>query len=408
MIQSVSTRDARYPIGHGHGSDAIHRDPIYSYAVTQLHDDRGHVGIGLAFTLGEGNQLVCEAAGFYARRLVGKPIEEIMRNFGRLQREMADEQQLRWLGPHKGVVQLALASVTNACWDLWAKTRGVPLWKLLLDLSPEEVVATLDLSYLEDELTTASALELLRHHQPTRPSREGILKTGYPGYDTSVGWFNYDDDQLRENCKRAIAEGFTAMKLKVGSRDPERDIRRAEILREVAGDEARVMLDANQQWTLPQALEICQRLSAINPFWIEEPTHPDDVLGHKTLAKAIAPTRIALGEHVPNRVVFKNYLQARCAGFIQVDAVRVAGVSEFLAVSLLCRKFGVPVVPHVGDMGQMHQHLVLFNHIALGHDVVFLEHIPHLREHFAHPCVVEGGVYRTPQEIGASCDLKLA
>ncbi len=406
MIQRTSTRDARYPLGQGHGSDAIHRDPVYSYAVTELHDDRGRTGVGLAFTLGEGNQLVCEAAKFYAERLVGKSIEDVMADFGALQRSLADEQQFRWLGPHKGVVQLALASVTNACWDLWAKTRHVPLWKLLLDLTPEQIVATLDLSYLEDELVAAQALEIIRRHEPTRSSRESVLKIGYPGYDTSVGWFNYDDEQVRKNCKRALANGFTAMKLKVGSRDPERDLRRASIVREVAGNEARVMVDANQQWTLPQALDICQRLRAINPFWIEEPTHPDDVLGHKTLADAIAPTKLALGEHVPNRVVFKNYLQAKCAGFIQVDAVRVAGVSEFIAVSLMCRKFGVPVVPHVGDMGQLHQHLVLFNHIALGNEMIFLEHIPHLRKHFVHPCTVSGGVYHTPQEAGSSCDLK--
>ena len=406
MIRQISTRDARFPIGQGHGSDAIHRDPVYSYAVTQLHDDKGRTGIGLAFTLGEGNQLVCEAARFYAQRLVGKPIEEIMAGFGALQLALADEQQFRWLGPHKGVVQLALASVTNACWDLWAKTREVPLWKLLLGLSPEQIIATLDLSYLEDELDAPRALNILREYQPTRHSRESILKSGYPGYDTSVGWFNYDDAQVRENCRRAVASGFTAMKLKVGSRDPERDLRRAAIVRQVAGEQARVMVDANQQWTLPQALDVCQRLQVINPFWIEEPTHPDDVLGHKRLADAIAPTKLALGEHVPNRVVFKNYLQARCAGFVQVDAVRVAGVSEFIAVSLLSRKFGVPVVPHVGDMGQLHQHLVLFNHIALGHELLFLEHIPHLREHFVHPCKVEGGVYQTPQEIGSGCDLK--
>lgn len=406
MIKTISTRDARYPLGHGHGSDAIHRDPIYSYAVTELHDDHGRTGVGLAFTLGEGNQLVCEAARFYAQRLAGRPIEDIMAQFGALQRSLADEQQFRWLGPHKGVVQLALASVTNACWDLWAKTRGVPLWKLLLDLTPAEIIATLDLSYLEDELTAASASGILHQHASTRSTRENVLDDGYPGYDTSVGWFNYDDEQVRENCKRALANGFTAMKLKVGSRDPERDLRRAAIVREVAGAGARVMVDANQQWTLPQALDICLRLRDINPFWIEEPTHPDDVLGHKTLTDAIAPTKLALGEHVPNRIVFKNYLQAKCAGFIQVDAVRVAGVSEFIAVSLLCRKFGVPVVPHVGDMGQLHQHLVLFNHIALGHDVIFLEHIPHLQKHFIHPCQVSGGVYQTPGEPGASCDLK--
>jgi len=406
MIQSVSIRDARFALGHGHGSDAIHRDPIYSYAVTEMQDDRGRMGVGLAFTLGEGNQLVCEAARFYAQRLLGQPIGELMARFGAWQRELADEQHFRWLGPHKGVVQLALASVTNACWDLWAKTHGLPLWKLLLEISPDQIVATLDLPYLEDELTPARALEVIRQHQPTRSSRESVLKLGYPGYDTSVGWFNYEDEQLRENCRRAIANGFNAMKLKVGSRDPARDLRRAGIVRETAGSQARVMVDANQQWTLPQALDICQQLRAIDPFWIEEPTHPDDVLGHRTLAEAIAPTKLALGEHVPNRVVFKNYLQTRCAGFMQVDAVRVAGVSEFIAVSLLCRKFGVPVVPHVGDMGQLHQHLVLFNHIALGHEIVFLEHIPHLRDHFVHPCLVEGGLYRTPREAGASCDLK--
>jgi L-fuconate dehydratase len=406
MIQQISFRDARFPIGHGHGSDAIHKDPIYSYAVTQLHDDKGRTGVGLAFTLGEGNQLICQAAKFYAQRLVGKPIEEIMANFGAIQRGMADEQQFRWLGPHKGVVQLALASVTNACWDLWAKTRDLPLWKLLLELTPEQIVATLDFSYLEDELTGTLALKDLHDWRLTRSTRESVLESGYPGYDTSVGWFNYDDTQVLENCRRAVAEGFTAMKLKVGSSDPERDLRRAKIVREAAGSQSRVMVDANQQWNLPQAIEICRKLRAIDPYWIEEPTHPDDVLAHKTLADAITPIKLALGEHVPNRIVFKNYLQTKCAGFIQVDAVRVGGVSEFLVVSMLCRKFGVPVVPHVGDMGQLHQHLVLFNHIALAHEIVFLEHIPHLREHFAHPCRVANGVYQTPQEAGASCDLK--
>jgi len=405
LIRAARTRDARYPIGSGRGSDAIHRDPVYSYAVTLLDDDCAGVGSGLAFTLGEGTQLVCQAAEFYAARLIGFDIEEVMSDFGRLQRQMADEQQFRWLGPHKGVVQLALASVTNACWDLWAKSRGVPLWKLLLNLTPEQLVATLDLSYLEDELDRQQAVSMIEQFRATRAQRESILVEGYPGYDTSVGWFNYDDQQIRENCRRALQFGFRAMKLKVGSSDPERDLRRARIVRDLAGPDVRVMVDANQQWTLPQAMDMCARLTSINPFWIEEPTHPDDILGHQTLADAIAPVKLALGEHVPNRVVFKNYLQAKCAGFIQVDALRIAGVSEFLVVSLLCRKFGVPVVPHVGDMGQIHQHLVLFNRVALGDDVVFLEHIPHLRKHFVHPASVENGIYRTPQEPGASCDL---
>jgi len=406
MITRISTRDLRYPIGSGHGSDAIHRDPIYSYTVMCLHDDSGLVSSGLAFTLGEGNDLVCRAAEFYAQRLIGRDIEEVMADFGNLQRQMADEQQFRWLGPHKGVVQLALASVTNACWDLWAKKRGVPLWQLLLDLSPEQVVATLDLSYLEDYLTGADALGILRGAKPTRDSRMGVLKSGYTGYDTSVGWFNYSDDQVRENTKKAVAAGFTAMKLKVGSKEAARDIRRAHIVREAAGNKARVMVDANQQWTLPQAIEVCKQLLPMDPFWVEEPTHPDDILAHKTLANIIGRNRVATGEHVPNRVIFKNYLQLECMGFCQVDAVRVAGVSEFLAISLMAKKAGIPVVPHVGDMGQLHQHLVLFNHIGMGHEALFLEHIPHLRPHFVNPVKVEGGVYATPQEAGAGCDLK--
>jgi L-fuconate dehydratase len=403
MIKSIEIRDARFALEKGAGSDAIHRDPIYSYAVTNLKDDSGIVGTGFAFTLGEGNDLVCKAAAFYAEQLKGMDIEELMSNFGQVFNRLSNEQQFRWLGPHKGIVHLALASVTNACYDLWAKKRGLPLWKLLIDLSPEQIVNTLDLSYLEDVMTRQQALSLL--DPEGKQKRSSIIEQGYPGYDTSVGWFNYDDEKVRLNCRKAIAEGFTAMKLKVGSADPQRDIRRAHIVREEAGDHSKVMLDANQQWTLPQALSICKELQSMNPYWIEEPTHPDDVLAHKTLADAIAPVKLALGEHVPNKIIFKNYLQTCSAGFIQVDAVRVGGVSEFITISLLSKQFGIPVVPHVGDMGQLHQHLVLFNHIAMGHEALFLEHIPHLKNKFVHPVNIVNGVYRTPMEPGSSCDL---
>ena len=405
MIKEILVKDVRFSLEKGAGSDAIHRDPVYSYAVTELRDDSGLSGTGFAFTLGEGNNMVCRAAQFYAERLKGRDIEELMMGFGETFNSLSNEQQFRWLGPHKGVVHLGLASVTNACYDLWAKKRGVPLWTLLTDLSPEEIVRTLDLSYLEEVLTQEQALSLIRDNLPGKESRESILAAGYPGYDTSIGWFNYPDEKVRENTRKAVAEGFTAMKLKVGSADPQRDIRRSHIVRDAAGDEVRIMLDANQQWTLPQALRICRELQSINPYWIEEPTHPDDILAHKVLAEAIAPTKLALGEHVPNRIVFKNYLQTASAGFIQVDAVRVGGVSEFITVSLLCRKYGIPVVPHVGDMGQLHQHLVLFNHISLGHEALFLEHIPHLKKHFVHPVRIENGVYKTPMEPGSSCDL---
>ncbi|CAH0144522.1 L-fuconate dehydratase [Pedobacter sp. Bi27] len=406
MINKIEISDKRFELSTGAGSDAIHKDPQYSYAVTNLTNENGVTGTGLAFTLGAGNDLVCNAAQFYANTLKGKDIEELMSDFGQTFRTLSNEQQFRWLGPHKGVVHLGLASVTNACYDLWAKKRGVPLWKLLIDLSPEEIVNTLDLSYLEDVLTKEEAIAMLQSQTDFKKSRKAILDIGYPGYDTSVGWFNYDDEKVRENCKKAIANGFTAMKLKVGSADPKRDIRRANIVREVAGETSKVMLDANQQWTLPQAISICNELKNMNPFWVEEPTHPDDVLAHQTLAREIAPVKLALGEHVPNRIIFKNYLQSGCTGFAQVDAVRVGGVSEFITISLLCKKFGVPVVPHVGDMGQLHQHLVLFNHIAMGHEALFLEHIPHLKQHFKNPIKIENGVYITPQEAGSSCDLK--
>ena len=404
MITQITTSDTRFPLGPGAGSDAIHRDPIYSYAVTRLQDDSGHVGTGLAFTLGEGNDLVCKAAAFLAKSLKGRDIEELMADFGNWQRTVSNEQQFRWLGPHKGVVQLALASVTNACWDLWAKKRGVPLWKLLLDLSPGQLVATLDLSYLEDVLTAEQAVQLLRDAQPTRSDREGILQVGYPGYDTSIGWFNYSDEKVKENVRRSVQNGFTAMKLKVGDADMDKDLRRATIVREGAGEQATVMVDCNQQWSMPRALEFGERARDLNLYWIEEPTHPDDILGHATLAKAYGPCKVAAGEHVPNRIIFKNYLQADALGVCQVDAVRVAGVSEFLAVSLMCRKYEIPVVPHVGDMGQIHQHLVLFNHIGMGHEALMLEQIPQLKGKFIHPCVVEDGVYQIPQEPGMSSD----
>ncbi|HET7896108.1 MAG TPA: enolase C-terminal domain-like protein [Flavisolibacter sp.] len=406
MITAFTISDKRYKLDNGAGSDAVHRDPVYSYAVTDLVDDSGITGTGFAFTLGEGNDLVCRAASFYAGQLKGMDIEELMADFGRVFNRLSNEQQFRWLGPHKGIVHLALASVTNACFDLWAKKRGVPLWHLLTSLSPEQIVNTLDFSYLEEVLSREQAMQLLQCSENGKGVRSSIIQSGYPGYDTSIGWFNYDDDKVRANCRKAVADGFTAMKLKVGSADPQRDIRRANIVREEAGDQVKVMLDANQQWNLPQAMSICSELKNMQPYWIEEPTHPDDLLAHLTLAEAIAPVKIAAGEHVPNRIIFKNYLQIGCANFIQADAVRVGGVSEFITISLLCRKYGVPVVPHVGDMGQLHQHLVLFNHISMGHEALFLEHIPHLQQHFLHPALIKDGVYHTPQVPGSSCELK--
>ena len=407
-IQSISTFDARFALPPGAGTDSVHTNSEYCLAVTLLDTDCRIRGSGFALTLGEGNRLVCEAIELLARPLAGMAIEELMADFGKMSRRLADDPSLRWLGPHKGVVHLALASITNACFDLWAKSRGVPLWKLLLDLSPEAVVRLLDLSYLEDVLSEEEALNVLRGQAAGRGKREPILRLGYPGYDTSIGWMAYDDDKVRELTARAREQGFTAFKLKVGSADENRDLRRAAMLRQSIGDDATLMFDANQHWNLPAALRMCRSLAQYRPLWIEEPTHPDDIQAHALLAREIAPVKIAAGEHIPNRIMFKNFLQAGALHYVQADCTRLAGVSEFLTVSLLAKKFRLPVAPHVGDMGQVHQHLVLFNHVALGHDVLFLEHIPHLRSHFVFPAQINDGRYETPQEPGASCDLKAA
>jgi L-fuconate dehydratase len=405
-ITALETRDVRFPLEQGAGSDAVHSGAEYAFATTLLACDKKLFGTGIVLTLGTGNELVCQAIELLGKELVGREIDELMAEFGVVAQRLAQHPQLRWLGPHKGVVHLALASLTNACFDLWAKSRHVPLWRLLLDLGPQEIIDLLDLSYLEDVLTRNEAETILREHMGSRHKRQGILDTGYPGYDTSVGWFQYEDARVKELAWQTLERGFRAFKLKVGSRDGQRDVRRAFMLRELAGADALVMLDANQQWTLPTALKTCEALRAMSPFFIEEPTHPDDIRAHRTLAEAIQPIPIALGEHVPNRIAFKNFMQAKAVQIVQVDCTRVAGISEFLAVSLLARKFGLKVVPHVGDMGQIHQHLVLFNHIAMGHGAVFLECIPHLRPHFLNPALVENGVYVTPQAPGCSTELK--
>jgi len=403
-IRRITTHDQRFALGEGEGDDAVHQSGSYAFAVTALHGDDGRTGVGGALTLGPGNEVVCRLAAAVAEPLTGRAIETIMADWGHIARQIADHTAYRWLGPHKGAVHLALASITNACFDLWAKARGQPLWQLLLELEPDQILALLDLSYIEDALSENEALQLMRDASPSRHQRESVINTGYPGYDTSVGWFNFNDEVLQANAKRAAEAGFTAMKLKVGSTDLQRDLRRVRQVRDAVGEEVTLMVDANQQWRWPQAMEACRALAELGLYWIEEPTHPDDVLGQHRLRKVISPVKLAAGEHVPNRVMFKNLMQAEALDIVQVDAMRVAGVSEFLTVSLLAKRFGLPVVPHVGDMGQLHQHLVLFNHVALDHQKLFLEHIPHLRAYFQHPATLAEGAYQTPWEAGASFD----
>ena len=318
-ISSFCTADLRFDLPPGAGSDAVHTDPQYGYAVTLLEADDGQVGTGINYTLGGGTNLVCSAIELLVEPILGQEIEGLMSNFGEVQRGIAEHHQLRWLGPHKGVTHAALASITIACFDLWAKSRGVPLWKLLLDLTTEQLVNLIDLSYLEDELTREEAIEIVESQRAGREGRQGVLQTGYPGYDTSVGWIQYSDDKIRENARKAVDRGFTAMKLKVGSPDSARDIRRVHLIREEVGSSAQIMLDANQAWNLPRALDMCGKLCEIHPFFIEEPTQPDDVIAHKKIAEAIDPIFVAVGESIPNRVIWKNYFQSGAVGVVQAD-----------------------------------------------------------------------------------------
>ncbi len=405
-ITRIEADDRRFELEDGAGSDAVHTDPQYGYAVTRLRTDENPLsGTGIAYTLGGGTNLVCDAIELLAEPILGRDIEELMAEFGKVQKSIAEHHLIRWLGPHKGVVHLALASITNACFDLWAKTRGVPLWRLLLDLKPRDVVNLIDFSYLDEVLTPNQAESILQEQMPTRGEREGVLTSGYPGYDTSVGWFAYSDERIVENARLAVEAGFTAMKLKVGSPNPKHDIRRVQLIRQAVGDTVRLMVDANQAWSLPMALEVCGELAESELFWVEEPTQPDDVLAHQAIARATAPVPVAVGEAVSNRILWKNFLQAGAVGVVQADCTRLAGISEYLAVAILATKYPVKVVPHVGDMGQIHHHLVFFNHIALGHERLFLEYIPHLREHFRFPALVQDGAYQLPQEPGCSTDL---
>ena len=401
LIQSISTHDLRFTLEEGAGADSVHSDPQYSYAVTRLDTNGNTSGIGLAFTLGGGNDLVCRAIDDLARILIGREIEDLMADFATVYADILEHPQYRWLGPHKGVVHLALSSIVNACWDLWAKAPWSAALALAAGSDAGAVASIRSVSIIWRMCFHATRrLRFCKKKCLGAGHEAASSRTATPATTPRSAGFSIPMPASRRISRGRLHRDSTPLKLKVGSDDPERDIRRAFLVREAAGADARVMLDVNQQWTLPQAIDMCARLRDMNPYWIEEPTHPDDVLAHQTLSRAIEPLKLAIGEHVPNQVVFKNYLQANAAGFLLPDCARLGGVSEFISVSLLARKFGIPVAPHVGDMGQIHQHLALFNHIALGHQAIFLEYIPHMREHFAHPARVENGVYATPQEAG--------
>ena len=390
----------------------MNRDPDYSAAYVVLETDHPDrlAGHGLTFTIGRGNELCVQAIELLAPHVVGRTLEEIAADMAGLWRDLVADSQLRWLGPEKGVVHLATAALVNAVWDLYAKVEGKPLWKLLSDMSPEQLVACIDFRYIDDVLGPAEATEILKRLTAGRQRREAeMLRDGYPAYTTSAGWIGYSDEKIRKLAGEAMADGFTHLKLKVGG-DPASDLRRARILREAIGPDRRLMLDANQVWGVDEAIRSVFALAEVNPWWIEEPTSPDDILGHRRIREAIRPIGVATGEHVHNRVMFKQLLQAEAIDFCQVDSCRLGGVNEVLAVLLLAARFGVPVCPHAGGVGlcEYVQHLAIFDYIAVSGSLESrtCEYVDHLHEHFVHPVRLRNGRYLVPLEPGYSGEIK--
>lgn len=412
-IVAVETLDVRFPTSQGrHGSDAMHPDPDYSaaYAILKTDAESGVEGHGLTFTIGRGNELCVAAIKALAPLVVGATVEEIRADMAGFWRRLTSESQLRWVGPEKGVIHLATAALVNAVWDLIAKLEGKPLWKLLADMEPEEIVAAIDFRYITDALTPAEALTILRRNRDTRAEREAeMLRDGYPAYTTSAGWLGYSDDEIRRLCRGGIEGGWSHFKIKVGA-DLEDDLRRAAIIREEIGPERKLMVDANQRWDVGEAIRWMKELERHDPWWIEEPTSPDDVLGHATIARAIAPIRVATGEQCQNRVIFKQLMQAEAIGFCQIDACRLGGVNEVLAVLLMAAKFGIPVCPHAGGVGlcEYVQHLVIFDYICVSASLEdrIVEYVDHLHEHFLDPVVIRDGRYMPPRLPGYSIEMK--
>jgi L-fuconate dehydratase len=410
-ITSVTVTDIRFPTSLSmDGSDAMNKDGDYSAAYVHIATDDPEVsGYGSTFTIGRGNDLCVEAARQRGLPLIGRDLDAVVGDLGGIYRELQSDSQLRWLGPEKGVIHLALAAVMNAVWDLAARVAGVPLWRLLAEMTPEQLVEVADLRYLSDALTRDEAIGLLADLAPTRAHRIAELEeSGYPCYTTSAGWLGYSDDKLRRLCQEAVDAGYRHIKLKVGA-DLDEDIRRLTIAREVIGPDAALMIDANQVWDVPQAIEWVNALARFRPLWIEEPTSPDDVLGHAAIRRAVHPIGVASGEHGMNRVLFKQMFQAEALDFCQLDAARLGSVNEILAVYLLAKKFGVPVCPHAGGVGlcELVQHLSVFDYVAVSGSLEnrVTEYVDHLHEHFVDPCIVENGAYKLPTAPGYSAQM---
>jgi L-fuconate dehydratase len=415
IIRGLEVLDLRFPTSRTHaGTDAVHVDPDYSAAYVILRTDGPLEGHGLTFTIGRGNEVCAAAIDAFRHLVVGQRLDDITADFAGFWRRLASDSQLRWLGPEKGVIHLALAAIVNAVWDLYAKVEGKPVWKLLADMTPRQIVSCIDFRYITDAVTRDEALGILERQAPSKALREAeLLASGYPAYTTSVGWMGYSDEAIRGLCRQAIAEGWTHFKVKVGGR-PDDDRRRLQLVREEIGPDRTLMIDANQQWDVNEAIVRVEELAPFKPWWIEEPTSPDDVLGHATIARAVRPlgVGVATGEHCANRIVFKQLLQAGAIDFCQIDSCRLGGVNENLAVILLAAKFGVPVCPHAGGVGlcEYVQHLSMFDYIAVSGtmDGRVIEYVDHLHEHFDDPVVIRRGRYLAPTRPGYSITIREA
>jgi len=411
-ITAVRTHDIRFPTSRQlDGSDALNVGD-YSAAYVGLETDAGLEGHGLTFTNGRGNELCVAAVAALARHVVGRSLDNITADMRAFYRTLTVDPELRWLGPEKGILHMATGAVLNAVWDLWAKRERKPLWKLLSDMSPAQLVGTIDFSYLSDVLTPEQAVELLWRQMPGRAEREKeMLDGGFPAYTTSPGWIGYPDEKARRLCREAVTAGWTHVKMKVGQ-DLQANLRRATLMREELGPDRRLMMDANQCWDVDEAIFQMKNLSRFDPWWIEEPTSPDDVLGHAAIAKAIAPIRVATGEACQNRVIFKQLMQAGAIQFCQVDSCRVGGVNEVLSILLLAARFGIPVCPHAGGVGlcEYVQHLAIFDYICVGASLQdrVCEYVDHLHEHFEDPVRIVNGRYVAPQAPGYSITMKPA
>jgi len=413
-ITALRVEDIRFPTSLGlDGSDAMNPDPDYSAAYVILETDHADLrGHGLTFTIGRGNEICCAAIRALEHQIVGVRLEDIAADMGAFWRRFTGDSQLRWIGPDKGAIHLATGAVVNAVWDLWAKSVGIPVWRLVAEMSPEELVRCIDFRYITDCITPQEALNLLNQRAEGKEQRLArLLEEGYPCYTTSAGWLGYPDDKLRRLCQEAVDAGFSYLKLKVG-RDLEDDIRRVRIAREVIGPDRQLMIDANQVWEVNAAIDWVRELSFAKPWFIEEPTSPDDVEGHRKIRLGVAPVKVATGEMCQNRIVFKQLIMREAIDVVQIDACRLGGVNEVLAVMLMAAKYNLPVCPHAGGVGlcEYVQHLSMIDYLCIAgtHEGRVVEFVDHLHEHFEDPCVIRNAAYMPPQAPGFSIQMKAA